>query len=463
MNQQLQEKLRQIPAIDTIIKSNEISELCQDRPHWSVVEIIRNIIDDTRKKIIDDPQQDININDIYQKIRQEILLTSHFNLRRVINATGVILHTNLGRSLLSESAQHRLITVANHYSTLEFNLHEGKRGNRHSHVSEILCELTGAEAAMVVNNNASATFLMLYALTRDREVIVSRGQLVEIGGSFRMPDVMTASGAKMVEIGTTNKTHLRDYKNAITPNTGAILLVRQSNFAMVGFTAMPGIKELAELGSKEGVQVLEDLGCGALIDLSKYHLHKEPTPQESIAAGVDVVCFSGDKLLGGPQAGILVGKKDCIDVLQKHPLARAIRVDKFTIAALEATLQHYKNETEAIEKIPTLKMLLMSKEDIQQRTINIEKQFKPSHHLKIEIIDGESEVGGGTMPLQKLPTTLIALKSNRMSANEIEQCLRLRQNPPVLTRIQKEQVVCDLRTIQPEEEMEFVQSINQLS
>lgn len=464
MKPTLQEVLRQIPSVDTLLSSPEIQSILGEAPRWAQVAAVRQAVNALRQQLVAHPQQAVDIlSTLSARIATELASLLQPSLRRVINATGVIIHTNLGRSLLSQAAQSRVAEVAAHYSTLEFDLDAGRRGSRHSHVERLLVELTGAEAAMVVNNNAAATFLMLAALVHGKEVLISRGQLVEIGGSFRMPDVMAASGSIMVEVGTTNKTHLRDYEQALSPETGAILYVHQSNFAIVGFSTMPSPAELVALGHRHQLPVLEDLGCGAFLNFASYGLHPEPTPKASIEAGMDVVAFSGDKLLGGPQAGILVGKAVYIDCIRKHSLARALRVDKFTVAALEATLRHYHDEQEARQEIPTLRLLTLPVDDLWKRAKRIKRRLHLPDHLQLNLIEGESEVGGGTMPLQKLPTVILALSSHQQSANQLEQTLRLERHPPIIGRIQANRVMLDLRTVLPEEDSELVAALNQFN
>ena len=334
-----------------------------------------------------------------------------FTLRPVVNATGIVIHTNLGRSLLPEEALARLQTVCRGYSNLEYDLQSGERGSRHVHAEAILRELTGAQAALVVNNNAGAVFLILNTLARGREVVVSRGQLVEIGGSFRIPDVMSSSGAILREVGTTNRTHLKDYVSAITDQTALLMKVHTSNYRIVGFTKEVPLNELATLGRERGLPVVEDLGSGCFINLTQFGLHGEITVQETVRAGADLVTFSGDKLLGGPQAGIIVGRKDLIERCRKNPITRALRVDKMTLAALDATLRLYRDERQALEKIPTLTMIALSPEELNGRAKQLASAIQGADRkaaLRVEVRRSFSQVGGGSLPAQDLPTFVVA-------------------------------------------------------
>ena len=341
------------------------------------------------------------------------------------------------------------MAIVSGYSNLEYDLEAGARGERYSHFEKLLCRITGAEAAMAVNNNAAAVMLTLSALCRGGEVPVSRGELVEIGGKFRVPDVMAQSGAIMVDLGTTNKTHLSDYEEAINENTAALLKVHTSNFRVVGFTESVSVAELVELGDKHGLPVIEDIGSGVLIDLSKYGLTYEPTVQESIRAGAAIVCFSGDKLLGGPQAGIIVGRKEYIKKIKKHPLTRAFRIDKFTAAALELTLQEYLSEENAIRDIPVLRMLTQPPMEIRERAEKLAAMLK-NVNARVEVVDCESQVGGGSMPLERLRSSAVAIKPNGMTTAAFEEALR-RAERPVICRVQEDRALMDMRTVQPGE------------
>lgn len=343
--------------------------------------------------------------------------------------------------------------IAINYSNLEYDLETGSRGSRYDHLEEIICEITGGEAAMVVNNNAAAVMLVLSSVAKGKEVIVSRGELIEIGGSFRIPEVMEQSGASLVEVGTTNKTHLWDFENAINENTGALLKVHTSNYRVLGFTSNVDSSELFELKEKYNIPLIDDLGSGVLVDLSKYGIEYEPTVQESLKKGVDIVTFSGDKLLGGPQVGIIVGKREYIEKMKRNPLTRAFRVDKFTISALEATLRYYLDEGVAAKEIPTLAMLSMSKDEIERKAIELKSKIIDiikDDNFKIDIEDNFSEVGGGSLPLEKLPTKCIVLTIENLSTQEFENNLR-KFNIPIITRLYKDRIYMDLRTIKEEE------------
>jgi L-seryl-tRNA(Ser) seleniumtransferase len=370
------------------------------------------------------------------------------NLKPLINATGVVVHTNLGRSLVPDEVIGNLVRIAGRYSNLEYDLGAGKRGSRYSSVEDILCEISGAEAGMVVNNNAAAVLLCLETLARGQEVIVSRGELVEIGGSFRIPDVMAKSGGLLKEVGTTNRTHMQDYENALDDNTALMLKVHRSNYSVIGFTAEVSLRELVELGTKHSLPVMEDLGSGTFIDFSKYGLVKEPTVQESVAAGVDVVTFSGDKLLGGPQAGIIVGKKQIVDRIKQNPLARALRIDKMTLAALETTLRLYRDEDQAIRRIPTLRMLTMDSNDLANRAARLADDLNAIGGSRLEIsqVELSSKAGGGAMPLLELPSKCLRIKIQGLSANKLEK--NMRQNtPPIIGRIEDDAYIIDPRTL----------------
>ncbi|MCT4606346.1 MAG: L-seryl-tRNA(Sec) selenium transferase [Marinisporobacter sp.] len=446
-----------IPKVDELLKVEKIEMLLEKVPRITVVESVRENIEYIRKKIIklnEDEVEAFKIDEeeLIENIIQKVTLKNKMNLRKVINATGVVLHTNLGRALLSDTIKEEIWNVASSYSTLEFDIDSGKRGSRYAHVEEIITKLTGAEAAMVVNNNAAAVLLVLDTLAKNKEVIVSRGQLVEIGGAFRVPDVMQQSGAKLVEVGTTNKTHFSDYENAISEETAVLLKVHTSNYRILGFTEEVSLKDLINLGKKSNIPVIEDIGSGTFIDFSKYGLYKEPTVQESVLAGADIVTFSGDKLLGGPQAGVIVGKEKYIKEMKKNPYTRAFRVDKLTLAALEATLRLYLNEEEeVIHQIPTLRMLTISLDEIKEKADTLYEMLKNNvKNCTIEKIEGVSQVGGGSMPLEEMPTVLIRIKPENISVNKFEALLRTYETP-IITRISEDQVVIDVRTLKLDE------------
>ncbi|QIB26640.1 L-seryl-tRNA(Sec) selenium transferase [Caloranaerobacter azorensis] len=445
-----------LPKVDELLSDNRINNLMGKIPREYVVEAIREELDIIRRGI---RNGEYNVNTLKKETEKLPLYIvnratnkARPKLKRVVNATGVVIHTNLGRSLISRSVLNNVVEVASNYSNLEFDLDKGIRGSRYSHIEEIIIRITGAESALVVNNNAAAVMLVLSTLAKDKEVIVSRGELVEIGGSFRVPDVMEQSGAKLVDVGTTNKTHLWDYENAINEDTAALLKVHTSNYRILGFTSSVELDELIKLGEKYNIPVIEDLGSGVLVDLSKYGLCYEPTVQDSIKKGADVVTFSGDKLLGGPQAGIIVGKKIYIDRMKKNPLTRAFRVDKFTLAALEPTLSLYLNENEAIKKIPTLNMITMSNDELNEKAKILFDKIKTNidDRLEIKIVDQFSQVGGGSLPLEKLPTKALEISSYLIGASELEKSLRMYETP-IISRIYKDKLYLDVRTIGEDE------------
>jgi L-seryl-tRNA(Ser) seleniumtransferase len=370
----------------------------------------------------------------------------HF--RRVLNATGVVVHTNLGRSLLAEQAVNAVAKACAHYSNLEFSLSTGQRGSRYSHVEEILCKLTGAEAGLVVNNNAAAVLLMLDTLAKRREVIVSRGQLVEIGGSFRIPDVMARSGAVLREVGATNRTHMQDYERAIGPDTAALLRVHASNFRIIGFHKEVDLQEMVALARRHDLPVLEDLGSGNLFDFTPFGLDHEPTVQETVAAGADVITFSGDKVLGGPQAGIIVGRKKFIDPIKKNPMNRALRIDKMTLAALEATLRLYLDPAAARQHIPTLRMITASPEELRRMAAGLARKLRRElgRKAQISLLPGTSRVGGGAYPERDLPTTLVGVRPARTRVDQVRENL-LRTDPPLIGRIEQDAFCLDPRTL----------------
>jgi L-seryl-tRNA(Ser) seleniumtransferase len=405
----------------------------------------------------------LTLQALLPQIHSLLVKTQAYSLQRVINATGVIVHTNLGRSLLAPAAVANLQEVAESYSNLEYDLQRGERGERYAHIEAQLTAMTGAEAAVVVNNNAAAVFLALQALAGGKEVIVSRGQLIEIGGSFRIPDIMRSSGAILREVGTTNKTHLRDYAQAICERTALLLRVHTSNYRIVGFTSEVALRELVALGQRHNIPVMEDLGSGTLLDLRQLGLYDEPTVSEIVASGVDLVTFSGDKMLGGPQAGIVVGKTAYIEAVRRHPLHRAVRVDKFTIAALEATLKLYADPQRASREIPTLAMLSLTPPAIARRARRLQRLLPVSARQAYQprVLEGNSAVGGGALPLAQLPTRLLALRPAFCSVSELERRLRSRQ-PAIIGRIAQEQFLLDLRTVQEREIPEIATALTQL-
>jgi L-seryl-tRNA(Ser) seleniumtransferase len=456
LNPEQQAQLRKLPGVDYVL------ELWQERPPVAlaprpvVVEAIRSALGQLRSTILGAgealDEAVFSDSELLHLTEQVVRKAMGFKLKRVINATGVVVHTNLGRSLLPESVAKHVAEISSLYSNLEFDLEKGARGSRYSHVEDILCELSGAEAAMVVNNNAGAVFLALETLAKGKQVIVSRGELVEIGGSFRIPDVMARSGAILKEVGTTNRTHLSDYEGAIRDETALLLKVHTSNYSMVGFTAHVPLKDLVALGAKYYLPVMKDLGSGNFIDFSKYGLQKEPTVQETVEAGADVITFSGDKMLGGPQAGIIVGKEDAIERIKKNPINRALRIDKMTLAALEATLHLYRDESRAVAAIPTLRMLTMPAKVLSSRARRLANRLRKLGNSRLEavITSSSSRVGGGALPLQDLPTKCVGTRIKGLSANRIDLAMR-QADPPVIGRIEDDLFVMDMRTVQDEE------------
>lgn len=454
ISQEQKEMLRSLPAVHEIMEEEQLLKITKvDRN--KLTEIVQDTLSELRKTILTSELSELNQKNIspittsmiIEQVKERIQLLTKPRLRRVINGTGVVLHTNLGRAPLSTSATEAVQSVAASYSNLEYDIETGKRGSRHSHVEDLICRITGAEAAMVVNNNAAAVYLVLRELAKGREVIVSRGQLVEIGGSFRVSEIMRESGAQLVEVGTTNKTHLYDYERAITEQTALMMRVHTSNFKIIGFSAEVELTDLVQLGKENRILVYEDLGSGVLYDLKKHRIGEEPTVQEVVAAGADVITFSGDKLLGGPQAGIIVGSKEIIQRLKKNQLARVLRVDKMTLSGLEATLRHYLHPEKAVEEIPTLEMIFRSKKTIEALATDLKSKLQNFPSLgDISVIEGTSEVGGGSLPGLELPTYLVAIQPKALSVSQLEKELRLGE-PTIVVRVQKDQILMDARTL----------------
>ena len=445
---------RSIPKVDVLLENPDIVTLIENHHRDVVVDVIREEIDKLRNFIKEN--DDVNlietkINNLIENIKISTEKVYSYNIKKVINGTGTILHTNLGRAIISKKHADYLSEVVTSYSNLEYNLEEGKRGERYSHFEKLICKITGAEAAMAVNNNAAAVMLVLSSMAAEKEVIVSRGELVEVGGKFRIPDVMKSSNAHLVEIGTTNKTHLEDYEDAISENTGAFLKVHTSNFKILGFTESVSIEELCKLGREKDIPVIEDIGSGVLIDLSKYGLEYEPTVQDSIKAGVDVVSFSGDKLLGGPQAGIIVGKKKYIDKMKKNPLTRAFRIDKFTATILEMIFHEYLNEEDAIKNIPVLSLITKDLKEIEK---NANALFNKIENLEnvadINVEDTFSQIGGGSLPAERIKSKSVTIMPKNISTQFLEAKLRAGKNP-VVGRISEEKLILDMRTVLEDE------------
>ncbi len=442
--------LRNIPSVSALLELPEISEFYARYPRALVVSTIREVLDDLRESVerSDNSDTDLSPSAILPLIKGKLLAKGKVPISRVINATGVLVHTGLGRTPLAAEAIKEIEEMAGGYCSLEVDVLTGKRSSRVAHIEALVVALTGAEAAMAVNNNAAAVLLGLDTLAMGKEVIISRSQQVEIGGSFRMPEVMAKSGAKMVEVGTTNRTYISDYRGAITLDTTLLLNVHSSNYRIVGFTAEAKLEELVQLGREFEIPVMYDLGSGALFDLKQYGLPHEPTVEESVRAGVDITTFSTDKLLGGPQGGVIVGKKRFVDLMKQNPLARALRVDKLTIAALEATLKLYANKETVAQRLPVLKMLTRTLEDIERESTQFIKELSSRSGGKIAatLEDGSSAVGGGSLPGEAIPTKLIAISAKKPSAQELSD--RLRQNvPPIFARIVDDRLLLDLRTV----------------
>jgi L-seryl-tRNA(Ser) seleniumtransferase len=461
--------LRALPSVDAVLKTDVARRLKQEIGAGKLTSLARRVTDEIRKELLANSlgvsankEGENGFRDQLMNEAERRLIDLHGSqkatgLARVINATGVILHTNLGRAPLSEAACQAMIAAAG-YCTLEYDTATGERGRRGARAEDLLADLTGAEATLVVNNCAAAALLVLSTFARDGETIVSRGELVEIGGDFRVPDVMAQSGTQMIEVGTTNRTRLSDYRKAISENTRLVMRVHTSNYRIVGFTKTPAVNELAELAHATGLLLYEDAGSGALIDLNEFGIEGEPVIRQSIEAGVDVVSFSGDKLLGGPQAGLVVGRAQLIERMRSNPLYRALRADKLRIAALEATLEAYGRE----ERVPTHNLIAMSADEIGKRAKKLIGRFnKRSTIIKLETINGESAVGGGSAPTSPLPTILISIADAPFSANQIEAALR-KWRPPIIVRIVNDRVVIDLRTVAENEEAQLEQALESL-
>ena len=451
-----QNLLRSLPGVDRILEWIKTDPYFSDIPRSIQVGAARFTIEALRARILDSSAElsgdMLSEKSILKMIKEQAGSVMTPNLKPVINATGVVIHTNLGRSLLADEALDNLQKIAAGYSNLEFDLKSGKRGSRYSSVEDLLCEISGARAAIAVNNNAGAVLLCLETIAKGKNVIVSRGELVEIGGSFRIPDVMSKSGAVLKEVGTTNRTHLRDYENAIDDNTGLLLKVHTSNYSVVGFTAGVSLTELVALGERHHVPVMEDLGSGSFVDLSTYGLSKEPTVQESISTGVDVVSFSGDKLLGGPQAGVIAGTVEMLQKIKQNPITRALRIDKLTLAALESTLRLYRDEADAMDRIPTLRMLTMPLQIIQGKADRFMARLEDlnNERLHVQSFDANSRAGGGSLPLLQLPSRCVGVKIQDISANRIDRWMR-EHTPAVIGRIEDDFFMMDVRTIQENE------------
>jgi len=451
--------LRELPAVDRLLKEPALGELLERLPRKLVLAAVQETLQRYREKIIAGGEGGsfTAVSDLSpEKLAREAAVLARKqalpHLRPVVNATGIVLHTNLGRAPLARAAAEAVASIMEGYCNLELDLEEGVRGSRQAHVEGLLCELTGAEAAVVVNNNAAAVFLLLNSCAAGKEVIVSRGELVEIGGSFRLPEVMAAGGTRLVEVGTTNKTYRCDYEAAITPDTAALLKVHTSNYQLVGFTASVEAREIAELAHAHNLLAIEDLGSGVFLDTTRFGLPPEPRVQDSVAAGMDLVTFSGDKLLGGPQAGIIVGRRHLIEQIRRNQLARALRVDKLTVAALEATLRLYLDEEKAIAEIPIWRALAVSLSRLRERAAALAAWLRDCFpRLEVELLEGSSRVGGGALPTAELPTMLVSLRAPGVEPSALAARLR-GGSPPVMVRLQQERLLLDLRTVDPGEE-----------
>jgi len=454
-------EFRHLPSVDKVLSDERLKQLDETYPHILLVNLVRQRLEHDRLSItLGNPCP--SIDEIVESVSAQVYALESPSLRPVINATGVLLHTNLGRAPLSKEATAAMDTVARGYCNLEYDLDSGVRGSRHTHIEQILCQLTGSEAALVVNNNASGVLLGLTALAKKKEVIVSRSQAVEIGGGFRIPDVMRQSGAKLIEVGTTNCTYITDYEQAINPRTAALMRVHSSNFRLMGFTHEVTFEELMTIGNQNNLPVLDDLGSGCFLNTTAFGLDPEPMVQQSVAAGAGLTFFSGDKLVGGPQAGIIVGKKQLVDRLKKHPLARAARIDKIRLAGLVVTLIHYLKD-EAATKVPVWRMISATLDEIDQRA----RWWAEALGGLAQVVEGESMVGGGSLPGGTLPTKLVAISGKgRRKSQSIAQTLaeRLRNGePPVIGRISDNVLLLDPRTVLPEEDEAMLLALRDLA
>jgi L-seryl-tRNA(Ser) seleniumtransferase len=462
------ELLKKVPSVDALLSRPESRHSIQEYGREEVLKATRSTLEELRSELLTEGKAPaagaaVSEEDLVLRIEQRLAKKNTPSLRKAINATGILLHSGLGRAVLAEDARKALNKAAEGYSTLATDIETGRRGNRDSHYSPLLQELTGAESALVVNNNAAATVLILNTLAKGKDVILSRGQLVEIGGSFRMPEVMATSGALLREVGTTNKTHRRDYESAINENTGAIMRVHHSNYRIMGFAGEPEIEDLVEIGRKHNIPVIDDLGSGALVDLREFGLETEPLVERSIKAGVDAACFSGDKLIGGPQSGIIVGKAETIARIKKNPLSRAFRVGKLTIASLTETLRLFLNPEELKERHPVYRMLSVSMENLEKRALQAARKLKESvpGPAEFHVEESGSQVGSGSAPLGTIPTIVLAVTTPNIAPDALLKRLRGGE-PPVFARIVKEAVLLDFRTILPDEDGLVVEAVRRI-
>jgi L-seryl-tRNA(Ser) seleniumtransferase len=449
-----QDLLRKIPSVEYVLEQARVRSLGESLPRWAVADAVRKVLGEIREDISSGQLgREPVIEEIVARVEDAARSRARRGIRRIINATGIVIHTNLGRANLSPEAARAVQEVATSYCTLEFDLETGKRTKRTRHVESLISRITGCEDAFLVNNNAAAVLLALNTLADGKEVIVSRGELVEIGGSFRLPEVMDKSGARMVEVGTTNRTRLADYRKAVSPATTVLLKVHWSNFEMTGFVESVSQSDLATLAHEHGLVMMEDLGSGALVDFSRQGIAREAMPQDSLRDGVDIVTFSGDKLLGGPQAGVILGRSDLIARMKQNPLARALRVDKMILAAMEETLRHYLEADTVFARIPTLAAISCKVEDLQPRAERIASEIAQAAGGAVTVGAGraESQVGGGSLPTAGLATSVIKITSEKYSPDQI--IARLRSGEiPIIARIAEDKVIMDLRTVQPSED-----------
>jgi L-seryl-tRNA(Ser) seleniumtransferase len=444
--------LRLLPSVDQMLRKPEVKDMMERHARATVTEALRRVLQETRQRIMeggynDEISAEAIEGELVRVLDERLKKESRGNLREVINGTGVVIHTNLGRSPMADRAVADLARLSGVYVNLEYDLQSGERGSRHDIVRELLRSITGAEDCIVVNNNAAAVLLVLSAMASGKEVIVSRGELVEIGGSFRVPEVMEQGGARLVEVGATNKTYIEDYRKAINENTGLLLKVHTSNYRICGFTRQVSREELAALGREFGIPAVEDLGSGMFVDLGEYGIGDEPTVQDSIRSGMDIVTFSGDKLLGGPQAGIIAGRKEYIRKIAKHPLARAVRVDRLTLSVLESTLRIYAESERVVERIPVLSMLTMPVDRLERRAerlVELLAGIEPYAEIAVET--EYSQVGGGSLPLERIETRVISVLPKSMTLNQLEEGLRM-ADTPVIGRIARDRFLIDVRTV----------------
>jgi L-seryl-tRNA(Ser) seleniumtransferase len=469
MDEFKKEMLKTLPKIDEVLLILEKQNIYDLAPRNIVKETCRKVVQDLREKIVNakkrlSAESYSDAAAVALEVEKSIKGLYRYSLRRVVNATGVILHTNLGRAPLCPEALKRIVEVGKAYSNLEFDLAKGERGQRYDHVSSLICALTGAEDALIVNNNAAAILLVLNTLAEGKEAIVSRGELIEIGGEFRIPEIMHKSASRLREVGTTNRTRLSDYEKAVNDKTGLIMKVHTSNFRIVGFTEEVDIISLVALGKNRGIPVMDDLGSGCLIDLDQYGLQHEPTVRKTLATGIDVATFSGDKLLGGPQAGIIVGKKDALEKIKKNPLNRALRIDKFTLAALEATLMHYLNPAAAVKKLRSLKALTEPVAIVKKRAEKLITKLQKENFdsLKFSLREDFAAAGGGSLPTQQIPTFLVGVKNKKMPASKMEEKLR-KLEVPIIVRVDKDEILFDLRTVAEDDFSFIIEGLKQIT